>query len=132
MSQWNGWKDRERLKQRLKAVRAYKKSHENACEVCGYKPPDGISTKMLHTHHIVEARAGGSDGEDNLIILCPNHHALAHALGPTYHGQYLGEKDRTHLITRMKQVEERNTVALSWEEHQRIVARPASSQGGKE
>ena len=33
---------------------------------------------VLHVHHIVPRARGGSDDVDNLITLCPNHHAMVH------------------------------------------------------
>ena len=42
------------------------------CVVCGF---DAI----VHGHHIIPRAAGGSDDLSNLVTLCPNHHAMAHA-----------------------------------------------------
>jgi 5-methylcytosine-specific restriction endonuclease McrA len=36
---------------------------------------------MLHAHHVIPLAFGGDDAEANLVLLCPNHHAIAHALG---------------------------------------------------
>lgn len=41
----------------------------NPCVLCGFKKSD--------KHHIVKRRENGSDSEDNLVYLCPNHHWLA-------------------------------------------------------
>ena len=43
----------------------------NRCEVCGYEGP-------LNIHHKVPRSKGGTDELDNLVALCPNHHAEAH------------------------------------------------------
>ena len=32
----------------------------------------------METHHIVPLSEGGSDGDDNVAALCPNHHREAH------------------------------------------------------
>lgn len=33
---------------------------------------------LLHAHHIDYVQTGGGNGEDNLIALCPNCHAMVH------------------------------------------------------
>lgn len=40
------------------------------CAICGFD-------EVIEVHHIVPRRIGGTDELDNLIVLCPNHHALA-------------------------------------------------------
>lgn len=40
------------------------------CAICGYK-------ETVHVHHIISIARGGKNSEENLITLCPNHHALA-------------------------------------------------------
>lgn len=47
------------------------------CEACGW----GLKTLwegILHIHHIRPKTMGGDDSAVNLILLCPNHHAVAH------------------------------------------------------
>jgi len=49
------------------------------CEICSYN-------KHINVHHIVPLSKGGAHSQRNLSVLCPNHHAEAHAkeidLGP--------------------------------------------------
>lgn len=45
------------------------KKYGNQCELCKYK-------LSIDTHHIVPKHAGGVHEIDNLMILCPNCHAL--------------------------------------------------------
>jgi predicted restriction endonuclease len=40
------------------------------CVVCSFD-------EVVEVHHIVPRREGGSDDPDNVVVLCPNHHALA-------------------------------------------------------
>lgn len=40
------------------------------CVVCGFD-------KKVEKHHIVKWRELGSDDEENLVNLCPNHHWIA-------------------------------------------------------
>ena len=53
-------------------ILAVKKRDAFACRMCGF-------SAVIHGHHIVPKTNGGSNDLDNLITLCPNHHALAHA-----------------------------------------------------
>jgi 5-methylcytosine-specific restriction endonuclease McrA len=45
---------------------------ENNCLICQYD-------KIVEAHHIVPQSQGGKSMRDNGILLCPNHHAEAHA-----------------------------------------------------
>jgi len=51
-----------------------------ACEVCGWRLPPPRARHGVHLHHIRPRRSGGGEGRANLVALCPNHHALAHAI----------------------------------------------------
>ncbi|WP_422444340.1 HNH endonuclease [Thermoanaerobacterium sp. DL9XJH110] len=61
-------KPRKRIVDR-KAIRAAKRPR---CQVCG-------STWMLCVHHIRSRGAGGDDVPENLVCLCADCHAKAHA-----------------------------------------------------
>ena len=43
------------------------------CKECGIRMKNG-----LHVHHVIPRRLGGSDNEDNLIILCNRCHQKHH------------------------------------------------------
>jgi phage replication O-like protein O len=58
------------------------------CYICNYK-------EAIARHHIKLKSSGGSDEEYNIIILCPNCHALAHQ----------GKYDEKYLITQKGNVE---------------------------
>lgn len=59
------------------------------CEVCGWGPPQRLrdigldldKMALVHAHHVVPLEFGGADAVENLVLLCPNHHAIAHRLG---------------------------------------------------
>lgn len=58
------------------------------CEVCRWKPPralvelaGGLIGRLLHAHHIVPVACNGPDVLENLILLCPTHHSMAHHIG---------------------------------------------------
>lgn len=57
----------------LDTTRKVAKSRDGfRCRACGF-------ALALHVHHIVPRHQGGKHASDNLITLCPNHHAMAHA-----------------------------------------------------
>ncbi len=41
------------------------------CEICGF-------SDTIRIHHIIPLKQGGDHCEENVVILCPNHHALIH------------------------------------------------------
>lgn len=51
------------------------------CAVCGWSLPASTHRHQRGCafHHIVPVCEGGSNTEENLILLCPNCHAMAHA-----------------------------------------------------
>jgi len=48
--------------------------------VCAYCD-DGISTRPYQIHHIEPYSANQNNTEDNLVLVCPNHHAWIHKTG---------------------------------------------------
>ncbi|MBM82328.1 MAG: HNH endonuclease [Planctomycetaceae bacterium] len=60
------------LSQRIKLL------HQNRCQICGFsiQLPDG--TAYSEAHHIkpLGTPHDGPDIEQNIIVLCPNHHAM--------------------------------------------------------
>lgn len=44
--------------------------YHGKCLICGFD-------EIIEVHHIIPRAKGGTDDEDNLVVLCPNHHALA-------------------------------------------------------
>ena len=49
-----------------------KRLYGSVCSICGF-------SLVVEVHHIVPRSRGGGNHDDNLIPLCPNHHAMAHA-----------------------------------------------------
>lgn len=48
------------------------KRSEIGCAICGW------NESTCDIHHIIQRKDGGSDKNDNLIIVCPNHHRIIH------------------------------------------------------
>ena len=59
---------------------------ESKCAICGWQAtPRLIKTGRRiqwscgnEIHHITPVADGGTDNPDNLVLLCPNHHKMAH------------------------------------------------------
>lgn len=77
----------------VKAVRAERARRGILrCEVCNWGPPPRLKSlgfklealNIVQGHHIVPVSEGGPDTADNLVLLCPNHHALAHRVCVVY------------------------------------------------
>lgn len=99
-------RERTRNAQRLK--RAAAADGRAACEVCGWEPPAALGRTawgLLHLHHVVPVAAGGSDEADNLTLLCPNHHAIAHRITRHRYGDLSGPRTRGALLRSMRQLE---------------------------
>src|SRR5574343_250313 len=50
------------------------KKRSNYCHDCGFDKVPSI----LEVHHIIPTYKGGLDTYDNLVLLCPNCHAIRH------------------------------------------------------
>ena len=49
------------------------------CAVCGWQIPKGFQ-HGCEFHHVIPVCEGGPDDNTNLVLLCPNCHAKAHAV----------------------------------------------------
>lgn len=67
------------------------------CEACKVEMAD---KSLLHLHHVVPVARGGTNIEENTILLCPNCHATAHYLDRTMAEDR--PKNRTHLLFVLK------------------------------
>lgn len=79
-----------------------------ACEVCGWTAPAALVSQpweLLNTHHVVPVAAGGSDEAGNLVVLCPNHHAIAHRATFTRRGRYYGPRTRAELLAELREID---------------------------
>jgi hypothetical protein len=62
------------------------------CQGCLWEPPPLVrdSWELLRSHHIIPVAAGGFDGFENMILLCPTCHLLVHRMfsftGGTWNG----------------------------------------------
>lgn len=57
---------------------AVKFARGDSCEICGWQEA------ACDVHHLHERHKGGKNTLDNAIVLCPNHHRIAHEKGIDY------------------------------------------------
>jgi hypothetical protein len=61
---------------------------DNKCEICDFD-------KYVEGHHIIKRRDLGSDDEENIVYLCPNHHWIA---------DFGDDEDRLEILSRIKEI----------------------------
>jgi 5-methylcytosine-specific restriction endonuclease McrA len=61
-----------------------KRLYGGQCQICGSVPFNGVYGEISEAHHIKWLSRGGPDSRDNLILLCPNHHAAMHSADPEF------------------------------------------------
>jgi 5-methylcytosine-specific restriction enzyme A len=52
--------------------------YSGRCQICRYDPRNRYGRRLCHGHHIHWLSRGGDDDLDNLVLVCPNHHAAVH------------------------------------------------------
>ena len=52
--------------------------YNGRCQLCRWDPRDEYSRYLCHAHHIHWLSRGGTDDLENLMLVCPNHHAAIH------------------------------------------------------
>ena len=94
------WVGHEAKVRNKSLARARKKLRaELGCEVCGWVE---AGWESLHAHHVIPLACGGQDGVDNILVLCPNHHALAHTVGRRSYWKYSGPLSRQQMIDALR------------------------------
>lgn len=85
-------------------------NHDNKCYVCHY---DCIH--ILVVHHIKPLSEGGTNELSNLVVLCPNCHALVHKLL-----EFSGKAEATDLSPAMYELNTWITNNFSTDEDRRL------------
>lgn len=66
---------------RLQATSSYKQRMKDRgllrCDICGWFDPAIQPFFLVECHHIKRVADGGKNVDDNYVLTCPNHHALA-------------------------------------------------------
>ena len=65
-----------------------RETYAGRCQVCEYDPRNRYAQEICHVHHVVWLSRGGDNDRSNLVVLCPNHHAIVHRDDPPFdHGR---------------------------------------------
>lgn len=54
------------------------KLYDGRCQLCLFDPQDRYGHRLCHGHHVHWLSRGGEDDVENMVLLCPNHHAAVH------------------------------------------------------
>jgi hypothetical protein len=52
--------------------------YDGRCQICRWDPRDEYGRFLCHGHHLHWLSRGGADDLQNLVLICPNHHAAVH------------------------------------------------------
>lgn len=54
------------------------KLYAGKCQVCLWNPRGTYGQPLCHGHHVHWLSRGGEDSLENMVLICPNHHAAVH------------------------------------------------------
>ena len=66
-------------KRNRELVRELQTMYEGRCQLCLWNPREDYDHEICHGHHIHWLSRGGKDVLENIVIICPNHHAAVHS-----------------------------------------------------
>ena len=61
-----------------------KELYEFRCQICGCKVGEKYNSNIIHAHHIDYFSKSLNNDANNIMILCPNHHAIIHDKNPKF------------------------------------------------
>lgn len=61
-----------------------KELYDYRCQICGQTIGDSYGAKIAHIHHIDYFSRSMNNNADNIIVVCPNHHAIIHDQDPIF------------------------------------------------
>ncbi len=67
-----------------KKVDMLKRLYAFRCQICGKNVGEEYGVNIVEAHHIKYFSKSVDNSSDNVLILCPNHHSLIHALNPKF------------------------------------------------
>ena len=74
------WPLREATPRSRAHVEALRRMYRGRCQLCGWESRTAHAVDVCEGHHLQWLSRGGGDATDNMVLLCPNHHRLVHAL----------------------------------------------------
>lgn len=54
------------------------------CQICGQYIGEPYGSHLIHAHHIHYFVHSLNNNSNNIMIVCPNHHAIIHDMNPTF------------------------------------------------
>ena len=67
-----------------KILKKMKDLYECRCQICGKKIGDEFGEAIAEAHHIEYYSISQNNNENNILILCPNHHSIIHKFDPIF------------------------------------------------
>ena len=65
-------------------IASLKKLYNNRCQICGCTCGEEYGVRVAQAHHIEFFSETQNNDSDNIMIVCPNHHAIIHAAKPEF------------------------------------------------
>jgi 5-methylcytosine-specific restriction enzyme A len=59
-------------------VQRLQRMYAGRCQICLFDPHARYDRGLCHGHHIQWLSRGGEDELENMVLICPNHHAAVH------------------------------------------------------
>lgn len=59
-------------------VESLQRRYAGRCQICLFDPRARYGRGLCHGHHILWLSRGGEDEIENMVLICPNHHAAVH------------------------------------------------------
>lgn len=70
-------------------IRELQELYEGRCQLCLWNPQNIYGEFLCQGHHIQWLSRGGEDSQENLMLICPNHHVAIHRCdAPFDYGDY--------------------------------------------
>jgi hypothetical protein len=66
------------VKRARRHVELLQKRYAGRCQICLFDPRARYGRRLCQGHHIQWLSRGGEDELDNMVLICPNHHAAVH------------------------------------------------------
>lgn len=92
---------RERaIRLEAQTIRRKQMASVDRCEVCRWRVPKILmqGETLLNLHHVIPVQCGGSNEGGNLVMICPNCHAIAHRVYGVRRGVYIGPSTKGSFI----------------------------------
>jgi hypothetical protein len=69
---------RQAPKRSRQLVKELQELYQGRCQICLWNPRKRYDERICHAHHIHWLSRGGDDTKNNMVLICPSHHAAIH------------------------------------------------------